>query len=108
MTDSAKSISEVQEAEANAEKLLSRAKGDHDAIINGAREKASKMIADAEEGSEAKKAEAIKKVMLELEEKRKKAMERAASEARAIKSKRLSERSRTQIAKRLADLILGA
>jgi hypothetical protein len=43
-----------------------------------------------------------------LESARKKALEKSESEARTIRSKKLSDRSRAQIAKRIADLILGA
>ena len=107
MTDSAKSINEVQEAEERADKLVADAKQSSETIIREAKEKAAKMLTSAEESARDKKAEQLKKAAAELETMRKKAVERSESEARAIKSKKLSDRSRSQIAKRLTDLILG-
>ncbi len=107
MTDSAKSINEVQEAEERADRLVANAKQEGERMIMEAKEKAARMIADAESRAREDKAERLKKSAAELDGMRKKAVERSESEARAIKSKKLSDRSRAQIAKKLTDLILG-
>ena len=107
MTDSAKSINEVQEAEERADKLVADAKQNSDTTIRNAKDKAAKMLSDAENSAREKKAEQLRKTVTELDAMRKKAVEKSESEARAIKSKKLSDRSRSQIAKKLTDLILG-
>jgi vacuolar-type H+-ATPase subunit H len=105
---SIKSITEVQNAEEAAARLVSNASEEKERMLAEAKKKADAMVAEATESAKAKREEALKKDNAVLEERRKRLLEKAEHDAKAIKAKGLSERARAQISKRLADLILGA
>ena len=102
-----KSISEVQEAESKASKLVDEANKEKDRTVAAAKEKAAKMIADANASSKERKAEAIKEAIGRLDIEKKKSIEQAVRASHKVKDRRLGVREKELIVKKLADMILG-
>jgi vacuolar-type H+-ATPase subunit H len=102
-----KSIEEVQEAETSATERLADANKEMEKAVSAAREKASAVVADALSDAKLKRENAVKKVIAELDKERKKALDKAVKESKSIKTRRLSQQKRKEVARKLVNLILG-
>jgi vacuolar-type H+-ATPase subunit H len=102
-----KSIEDVQEAETHATKALSSAMKEKEETIAQAKEKAAAMIADAINESRQKHDQTIKKFLTELEDKKKKALEKAAKDSKSIKSTHLSQQKGKDVVNKLVKIVLG-
>jgi vacuolar-type H+-ATPase subunit H len=102
-----KSITEVQEAEAQAAKRVEDALKEKDRMIANARDKASSIISNAIEESKQNRDKEIKSFLAELEKRKKKDMETGVKASKSLKSRKLGEAKRKELAGRLARIILG-
>ena len=102
-----KAIEEVQEAETYATTKIAETEKEKERIIADAREKAAAIIAEAVNGTRQKREAAIKKFAAELEDRKKKAMEKALKESKSIKSRSLSPQKRKEVVSRLVKIMVG-
>jgi vacuolar-type H+-ATPase subunit H len=102
-----KSIEEVQEAETYSTKKIADAEKEKERIVSDARHQAATIVADAISQSKQKRDAAIKKFASEIEDKKKKALEKAIKESKSIRSRRLSAQKRSDLVGRLVKIIVG-
>lgn len=102
-----KSIEEVQEAETYATEKIVDAEKEKAMTIAEAREKAASIIADAISESRQKRDSALKRFTAELEEGKKKAIEKALKESKSIRARRLSLQKREEVVNRLVKIMVS-
>ncbi len=102
-----KSIAEVQEAEAYAIKTMADAGKEKDKLLADAREKAANIVSVSINDSKEKRELEVKKFTAELEDRKKRAIEKALKDSKSTKDKRLSQTKRKEVVNRLVRIILG-
>ena len=102
-----KSIEEVQETEAAAAKRLADAEREKERTIAEARERASAIVSDAINESKKEHEEKVSKFTAQLEDEKRRAVERALKESKSISRKRLGNAKRAELVNSLVKIILG-
>jgi F0F1-type ATP synthase membrane subunit b/b' len=102
-----KSIEDVQEAEELAAKKLADAQKEKDRMIEQSKDKASAIVLDAIAKSKEEHESKVSKFTIELENEKKRAIEKALKESKSIGKKRLSDAKRAELVNSLVKVMVG-